>query len=64
MPTDERQEAVAEGLPEEVADAWAAVLIDIYEKRKASGDAKPEQADEVRESRNPPPGGEPNDHAP
>jgi hypothetical protein len=28
----------ASELPEAVADAWAAVLIDIYEKHKAAGD--------------------------
>ncbi|QDU76896.1 hypothetical protein Pan97_39530 [Bremerella volcania] len=28
-----------EKLPEEVADAWAAVLIDIYEKRRKQAEA-------------------------
>jgi hypothetical protein len=27
-------EVDADGLPEEVADAWATVLLDIYEKRR------------------------------
>lgn len=32
-------------LPDQIADAWAAVLIDIYQRLKKREDAKPEQQD-------------------
>ncbi len=35
-------------LPDQIADAWAAVLIDIYERLKKREEAKPKQDGEAK----------------
>jgi hypothetical protein len=39
----------APGLPEDVADAWAAVILDIDEKDKASGELPDDDDDQPRQ---------------